>query len=328
MPPKKPPKGATPETTNNQSASPQSPQDSKPSMKNSSDKANPPASVPTNSKKRKAAPKEPLTTTKNPRRSARSTRNPTSQRKLLTYLLSPTSLPLSRPPDETKSLSSLPPDTLTYSSPNLTPFAELVSATILSRPIGHTLGLRSIRTLFNAPYNFTSPRAILAAGKEGVREALEVARTQHRQKTAEELVLLARAVAERLGDGEEDVGLERVRRECGGDVEREREMIRGNVKGLGKTGLDIFGRRIQARWKEFYPFVDERTGKSLEGLGLPGSGEGLRGLLEECSGELDVGDLGEGEEERKRRAFVRISERAVGADLEGNGEKILNEAMA
>lgn len=181
------------------------------------------------------------------------------------------------------------------------------------------LGLRSIRTLFNEPYKLTTPKAIREAGNEGCRAALDKARTQHRQKTAGELVGLADAVATTLGGGEEDVGLERVRRECGHNVEAEREMLRKNVKGLGKTGLDIFGRRIQGVWGEWWPFVDERTLGALGRLGLPGSAEGLVDLVAEQWGELEVGDVEAGtEEEKKRMVFVRILERAVGADLEGN----------
>ena len=91
---------------------------------------------------------------------------------------------------------------------------------ILSRPISHALGLRSIRTIFNEPYGFTTPKKIREAGTEGCRKALDHARTQHRQKTAEELVILADAVVETLGNGEDDVSLERVREECDHDVEK------------------------------------------------------------------------------------------------------------
>lgn len=93
-------------------------------------------------------------------------------------------------------------------------------AVILSRPISHALGLRSIRTLFNKPYEFTTPKEIRSAGFEGVRRALDDARTQHRQKTAEELVLLADAVVEHLGDGQDDVSLERVRKKCDYDWDK------------------------------------------------------------------------------------------------------------
>lgn len=148
------------------------------------------------------------------------------------------------------------------------------------------LGLRSIRTLFNVPYDLTTPKKIREAGSEGCRGALDKARTQHQQKTAEELVILADAVVDTLGTGEDDVSMERVREDCGKDVGKEREMLKKNIKWLGKMGLDIFGRRIQWVWEEWYPFFDERTLGVVEKLGLPGEAEGLRELMEEHWGIL------------------------------------------
>lgn len=198
---------------------------------------------------------------------------------------------------------------------------------ILSRPIGHRLGLRSIRTIFNPPYEFTTPKKIREAGNERCRKALDEARTQHRQKTAEELVLLAEAVVNSLGHGDEDVSLERVREESGYDYDKEREMLRKNIKGLGKTGLDIFGRRIQSVWLRAYPFVDQRTLAAVEKLGLPASAEKLRDLLDEKWEQFDVEDIeAKDEAEKRRKAYVRILERAIGADLEGNIGSIKSQA--
>ena len=278
------------------------------------------------SKKRKApSSSEP---NKAPRRSARSAASaPVDAIKILQFLLSPSSLDLCRPKDEIEDLKTRGPETRTYSTSTFTPFEELVCALILSRPIGHMLGLRSIRTIFNPPYEFTTPKRIREAGNEGCRKALDEARTQHRQKTAEELVLLADAVVNSLGHGDEDVNLERVREESGHDNEKEREMLKNNVKGLGKTGLDIFGRRIQGIWPEFYPFADQRTLAAAQNLGLPGSAEELRDMLDGNWEKLDVkGIKAMDDEEKKRKAFVRILERAVGADLEGNIDSIKSEA--
>ena len=276
------------------------------------------------SKKRKAAaPSEP---NKAPRRSARSAA-PVDNVKMLQFLLSPSSLDLCRPKEESEESKSRGPGFRTYSASAFTPFEELVCAVVLSRPIGHMLGLRSIRTIFNPPYEFTTPKKIREAGNEGCRKALDEARTQHRQKTAEELVLLADAVVESLGDGDEDVSLERVREESGHDCEKEREMLKKNVKGLGKTGLDIFGRRIQGVWPKFFPFVDQKTLAALDKLGLPGSAEELKSLLDEKWEELEVGELeAKDKAEKKRKAFVQILERAIGADLEGNIDSIKSEA--
>lgn len=103
-------------------------------------------------------------------------------------------------------------------------------------------------------------------------------------------------------------------------------MLKSHVKGLGKTGLDIFARRIQAQWPNPYPFADQKTLSGLQKLALPGSAEDLRKLIEDHWTELDVKDLEGDEDEKKRRAFVRILERAVGVDLEGNADTVRAEA--
>ena len=278
------------------------------------------------SKKRKGpASSEP---NKVPRRSARgaTASAPIDVGKMLQFLISPSSLDLCRPKDEIEDLNARGMDIRTFSTSTFTPFEELVCAVILSRPIGHMLGVRSIRTIFNLPYEFVTPKKIREAGTEVCRQALDKARTQHRQKTAEELVLLADAVVNNFGSGDEDVSLERVREDSGHDCEKMREMLRKNVKGLGKTGLDIFGRRIQGVWPSFYPFVDQRTLAAVEKLGMPGSAEELRSVIDENWEKLEVKDIeAKDEEEKKRKAFVRILERAVGADLEGNIDSIKSE---
>ena len=278
------------------------------------------------SKKRKA--QQPTDSNKAPRRSARSTPAPKGDPlKILQSLLSPSSLDLCRPKDEIEDLKNRGPDFRTYSSSNFTPFEELVCALILSRPIGHMLGVRSIRTIFNAPHELNTPKNIRAAGKEGCREALDQARTQHRQKTAEELVLLADATAEHLGHDEDDVTLNKVREESGHDAGKEREMLKKHVKGLGKTGLDIFGRRIQGVWPEFYPYIDDRTLDALEMLGLPKSAEGLKDLVDEHWEHLEPEDIkAKDEDEKKRKAFVRILERIVGSHLESNMDSVKAQA--
>ena len=274
------------------------------------------------SKKRKA--QQPTEPNKNPRRSVRSKTGPKSDPfKILQFLLSPSSLDLCRPKDEIEDLKNRDADFRTYSSSTFTPFEELVCALILSRPIGHMLGVRSIRTIFNAPYELDTPKKIRAASNEGCREALDKARTQHRQKTAGELVLLADATSEFLGYDEDDVTLNRVREESGHDAGKESEMLKRHVKGLGKTGLDIFGRRIQGIWPEFFPFIDDRTLGAVEMLGLPKSAEELKDLVDENWEQLETEDIeAKDENEKKRKAFVRILERVVGSQLEGNIDQV------
>ncbi|KAI4173035.1 MAG: hypothetical protein LQ343_003145 [Gyalolechia ehrenbergii] len=254
---------------------------------------------------------------KAPRRSARgATQTQPDPVKLISYLLSPASLDSCRPKDEIEDVKNRGEHLRTYSSSTFTPFEELMCAVILSRPISHALGLRSIRTLFNDPHNFNTPKKIRGAGFEPVIKALNEARTQHRQKTAEELIILADAVVDHLGDGEEDVSLE-----------NEKAMLKTHVKGLGKTGLDIFARRIQALWPNLYPFADQRTLSRLQRLGLPATAEELKKLLDHHWSELNVKDLKGDEEEKKRRALVQVLERAVGVDLEGNADTVRAEAV-
>ncbi|KAI4257840.1 MAG: hypothetical protein LQ352_001490 [Teloschistes flavicans] len=324
MPPKKKTEAPASQSKANEQAKQNPNAPGVPPKKESQPKSKSSSAVPA---KRKAQAETKHAPSKAPRRSAR---GPSSAQpdpvKLIKHLLSPASLHACRPKDEIEDLRKRGKDLRTYSSSTFTPFEELICAVILSRPISHALGLRSIRTLFNEPHNFTTPKKIREAGFEPVRKALDEARTQHRQKTAEELVLLADAVAEHLGDGEEDVALERVRRECGYDWPKEKEMMKTHVKGLGKTGLDIFARRIQAVWLEPYPFADQRTLSGLQKLGLPGTAEELKKLVDDHWAELDVKSYPGDEEEKKRRAFVQVLERAVGVDLEGNADAVKAEA--
>ena len=289
------------------------------------------------SKRKAKASHEP---SKAPRRSARGAPQPSVDRGRMTeFLLSTNSIDLCRPKDEIEDLRTRG-YIKTYSSSAFSPFEELVCAVILSRPISHALGLRSIRTIFNEPYNFTTPKALRDAGPEGRRKALDEARTQHRQKTAEELGLLADQAVDTIGDGENDVSLDKVRRDGDHDAIKvfkpkpllsnypltngqEREILKKSVKGLGKTGLDIFGRRIQSLWPAFYPFVDQRTSSALEKLGLPSEADKLKEFLEENWEKIDVSTVQAADEKvRKRKVFVRILERAVGADLEGNTDTV------
>lgn len=175
------------------------------------------ASSKTPSKKRKASTTTTSTPSKAARRSTRSTTTSTSSSaatptQIIRYLLSAPCSTFVRSPDE-QSYSSANPDHLTYTTnPPLSPFAELMSALLLSRPISHTLGHRSIRTLLNEPWNYTTPEALLKpkhepdkqpkdgeaarlasqGGEEGEGEgeatrvcylALEEARTQHKAKS-------------------------------------------------------------------------------------------------------------------------------------------------
>ncbi len=108
---------------------------------------------------------------------------------------------------------------------------------------------------------------------------------------------------------------------------QERELLKGMVNGLGKTGVDMFIRRVQALWPEAYPFADQRTLSAAEKLGLPGSAEELRRLIDEKWTELRLDGMdGMDDDEKKRKTFVLVLERVVGTDLEGHCDDAKAEA--
>ena len=173
----------------------------------------------TTSKKRKAEKDD--KPAKAPRRSARGAEKSTTDPvKVINFLLSSEASDLCRPKDEVADIAQKGEKYRTYSAHEFSPFEELMCAAILSRPISHALGLRSIRTLFNDPYNFTSPKTIMDAGFDEVRIALDNARTQHRQKTAEQLCTLATVVVDKFSQGKDDVSLEKVRQSSSRDVDQ------------------------------------------------------------------------------------------------------------
>lgn len=253
---------------------------------------------------------------------------PTTEQ-LLNYLLSPASTELCRPDDESTEVESKGAEYKTYSSSALTAFEELVCAVILSRPISHKLGLRSIRTILNTPYSFTTPSAITSAGKEKRYQALTDAKTQHKDKTAEQIGLVADVVAHKFAKNDTDTSLDRLREQASHGWDMERDLLQENIKGVGKTGLDIFFRRVQWLWPEAYPFVDEKSSRGIEKLGLPKHPDELARTLDRYWAKLDTSSLEKGDKDmQKRRAFVIICERATSADLEGKSDAILEAAAS
>ena len=182
------------------------------------------------------------------------------------------------------------------------------------------LGQRTIKTVLNEPWDFGDVEKILEAGKENEDgktkrvEAMEEAKTQHRQKTASELGGLAKVVKDEGWDKGGDGGLRGLLEGVGKeDVQAElRRLLTEKVKGLGGTGVDIFMRRVQGceGWEGIGWFVDRKTKGALEELGLPGEGQELKKCVE-GSGVEDV-----------RRSFVVILERALGILLEGKQKEV------
>ncbi|GAM89891.1 hypothetical protein ANO11243_079310 [Dothideomycetidae sp. 11243] len=264
------------------------------------------------------------------RRSVRGgTKTKPSPAQVVSFLLSGKALELCRPDDEAEDIKSRGKDIRTYGGAELSAFEELVCAVVLSRPISHRLGLRTIRTILNDPYSFISPKAIIDAKPDKAHQAMFDARTQHKDKTATQISMIAQVVKEKFASSETDTSLDKVRTEAGKDWDAERDLLQSSIKGLGKTGLDIFFRRVQWLWPEAYPFVDERTARGVEKLGLPKTADELASLISEHWAELDTSGLPKGNKDQaKRRAFVIVCERATSADLEGKAEALLDAAAA
>lgn len=264
---------------------------------------------------------------KSARRSGRSKSAP-SQQQLLNFLLTKEAEDLTRPEDEAQDIKNRD-GIKTYSSAILNPFEELMCAIILSRPISHRLGLRTIRTVLNDPYNFTSARAIKDAGSEKQHKALWDARTQHKDKTAQQLGQLADVALEKFTSKSDSNGtdLGKALEDGDGDSDAIKKQLKDSIKGLGDTGINIFFRRVQWKWDLLHPYVDNRTVDSLRKFGLPYEADALSKAVDENWKKLNTKHVdGSNEAQKKRRAFVIILERVTGADLEGKIETVLSAA--
>lgn len=262
------------------------------------------------------------------RRSGRGGKAAPSQEQLLNFLLSKEAEELARPEDESEDVKSRG-EIKTYSSAILSPFEELMCAIILSRPISHRLGLRTIRTVLNDHYNFTSAKAIQDAGSEKQHQALWDAKTQHKDKTAQQLGQLADVALDKLtskGDAKgAELGL--VLEACNKDIDEAAKNLKSSIKGLGDTGISIFYRRVQWLWEALHPYIDNRTVDSLRKFSLPYEPEALSDAINASWKKLDTKHLaGSNDAEKKRRAFVVILERVTGADLEGKVETLISAA--
>nr|OQO26348.1 hypothetical protein B0A51_06435 [Rachicladosporium sp. CCFEE 5018] len=277
--------------------------------------------APTKSKKRKA---DTAPESQGARKSARGAKSAPTHAQLLSFLLSEDALKHSSPEDDTSD-SKL----RTYSLTALNPWEELLSAVILSRPISHRLGMRAIRTVLNGPYSFNSAKATQTAGAEKQHQALWDARTQHKDKTAKQIGGLADVILDKFASTSDKEGksLAGVHDKGGDEMEEEMKILKSSIKGVGETGLNIFFRRVQWQWPSAYPNVDGKTADSLRKLGLPQDPSDLVELIKANWKAIKKVELaGADEEQRKRRAYVMVLERAVGTDLEGNIEAVVDAA--
>lgn len=263
-----------------------------------------------------------------------------TSKQMLNFLLSKDSLEYCYPQDEleaarsgkwTKNYSLTPPSLFT-------PFEHLVTAHLLSKPLSHVLGMRSVRTLLNPPYGYSTPEEMTKAGEDQIYQALEQAKTQHRQKTAAQLYEMAEQYA---GDtskdassashgGDSDVMLDLAEAANDGGARATISHLKSTVKGLGDTGGQIFCRRVQAcdGWGEaIWPYADPKAMDALREVGVKiADADELQEMIEQDVDWDKVGDMGlvrekEGVDEQDYDVqvaveFVTVLERALGAVLE------------
>ena len=276
----------------------------------------------------KPAAKTPRQGTRTSSRTKPSTSTNASARRILNFLLSPAALPYCYPDDE---LEATQKKKYSTTSPAVfTPFEHLLTASLLSKPLSHRLGMRTTRTFLNAPFDLNSPEKIVDAGEKRVWEALEEARTQHRQKTASYVYDMAQA----FEDGKAMNFLKEMVNERGPDgVITE---IGKTIKGMGKTGAEIFCRRIQAveGWGDaIWPFADGRSLEAVRNLGVEvKDADDLQEKVETLVDWDKVGTMGLDQAERMdmeqqiQVEYVVLLERAVGASLEGKIEQVRQAA--
>ncbi|KAK5044593.1 hypothetical protein LTR84_010607 [Exophiala bonariae] len=264
-----------------------------------------------------------------------------SPKKLLNFLLSARALPYCFPAEELEAAkSSSTYKSYSLSSPtSFTPFEHLLCAHMLSKPLSHRLGMRSIRTLLNDPFNFSTPETIVSAGEHRVWEALEEARTQHRQKTASYLFGTGKAYS----DSETMFNLAQEANDSGpsGVIEH----IKSTVPGLATVGGEIFCRRVQCvdGWGDaLWPYADGKAIDSLRQIGIEvEDAEDLQSAIEREVDWTQVKDMGlherdlskqqlvgEMEETQMQAEFVVVLERAIGCVLEGKVEELKKAAAA
>lgn len=205
---------------------------------------------------------------------------------------------------------------LRYPQSHLTPFQNLVCASILSKPLSHKLGLRTIQTLLNPPFALRTLQDLDEAGFEGRRKVMWEARTQHKERTASLLGDLCEGVKELCGEDEADLsaltGLREKIKDANGTKEAQDQVvdILTKINGIGPGVASIFLRRVQGDWEEVFPYIDDRSLKAARAFGLVDENGGAEELRDKIGGD--------------GKQYVRVVDVLVGLEL----EKKLEEGLA
>ncbi|KAH8425440.1 uncharacterized protein LDX57_003193 [Aspergillus melleus] len=142
-----------------------------------------------------------------------------------------------------------------------TVLAMVIDAMLKSRPISHDLSQRAINKLIEVGYH-----DIHKLGESSWEERTAVLRdggyNRYREQGATNLGDLAHFVDERY-DGD----LNNLWEEAHHDRAKTRELIK-EIKGLGDLGVELFFNNVQSVWPSIAPFVDTRSLKTADQVGL------------------------------------------------------------
>ncbi|KAH2013322.1 hypothetical protein KXV97_007584 [Aspergillus fumigatus] len=142
-----------------------------------------------------------------------------------------------------------------------TVLAMVLDAMLKSRPISHDLSQRAVTELIDEGYH-----DIKKLGESSWEERTMVLKdggyNRYREQGATNLGDLADFV-----NGQYDGDLNNLLKKAGNDRKRTRDLIKG-IKGLGDLGVDIFLNNVQCVWPSMAPFLDARSLKTAEELGI------------------------------------------------------------
>jgi hypothetical protein len=142
-----------------------------------------------------------------------------------------------------------------------TVLAMVIDAMLKSRPISHDLSQRAVNKLIDEGYH-----DIRKLGESSWEERTLVLKdggyNRYREQGATNLGDLADFV-----NGQYDGDLNNLLKKAGNDCKKTRDLIK-EIKGLGDLGVDLFLNNAQSVWPPMAPFLDARSLKTAEELGI------------------------------------------------------------
>ncbi|RHZ51387.1 uncharacterized protein CDV56_105004 [Aspergillus thermomutatus] len=142
-----------------------------------------------------------------------------------------------------------------------TVLAMVIDAMLKSRPISHDLSQRAVNRIIDEGYH-----DIRKLGESSWEERTMVLKeggyNRYREQGATNLGDLADFI-----NGQYDGDLNNLLRKAGNDRKKTRDLIK-EIKGLGDLGVDLFLNNVQSVWPSMAPFVDARSLKTADEIGI------------------------------------------------------------